>query len=130
MVIDSSALVAVLLEEPEHERMKKAIAADGRRLVSAASVLETAIVLEARSGEHASRQLDLLLRGLAATIVAVDADQANESRAAWERFGKGRHPASLDFGDCFVYALAKTSREPLLFKGDDFSKTDLIEVAY
>lgn len=130
MVIDSSALVAVLTEEPEHVRMKSAIAADPTRLVSAASVVESAIVLETRRGAHASRQLDLLLRGIGATVVAVDADQAAESRAAWERFGKGRHPAGLNFGDCFVYALAKTSSEPLLFKGDDFGQTDLALVAY
>lgn len=130
MVLDTSALVAILFEEPEHGRLKAAIALDPRRDVSAATLLEAGMVLESRAGEVAGRELDLLLRQLACRVVPVDEPQAERARAGWRSFGKGRHPAGLNFGDCFAYALSMTSGEPLLFKGDDFSRTDVPCVDY
>ncbi|MDW7712525.1 MAG: type II toxin-antitoxin system VapC family toxin [Deferrisomatales bacterium] len=130
MVIDTSALTAVLLGEPEAEGLAEAIAADPRRLLSAVSALETGIVIEARKGEQGGRELDLLLHRIGAQVVALDERQAGVARAAWRRFGKGRHPAALNIGDCCAYALAHLSAEPLLFKGGDFSETDLPAVEY
>lgn len=125
MVIDTSALVAILYDEAERAPFAEAIAGDPRRLVSAASVLETSIVVESQRGEPAGRELDLLIRRIKATVVEVDEDQIELARAAWRRYGKGRHPAGLNFGDCFSYALARHEGEPLLFKGSDFSQTDV-----
>lgn len=125
MVIDTSALVAVLFDEPERTRFAEAIAADPRRLVSAASIVESSIIVEARRGESAGRELDLLLHRAGVITVAVDAEQAEEARRAWRHFGKGRHKAGLNYGDCFAYALARVSGEPLLFKGKDFALTDV-----
>ena len=128
MVLDTSALLAILLDEPERRRFNEAIEADPKRLVSAATVLETSIVLETRSDEIAGRELDLLLHRAGIQIVPVDSDHIDIARAAFRRYGKGRHPAGLNFGDCFSYALASASGEPLLFKGADFSQTDLTPV--
>ncbi len=125
MVLDTSALLAILLGEPEAEAFARAIASHPKRLVSALSALESAIVLQARKGPSGVRELDLLLHSTGITIVSLDADQVQIARAAYEKFGKGRHPAALNLGDCGSYALARSSGEPLLFKGDDFSKTDL-----
>lgn len=125
MVLDTSALVAILLDEPERRRFNEAIEADPRRLTSAATLLETAIVLETRSGEIAGRELDLFLHRAKIEVVPVDADQIELARAAFRQFGKGRHSAGLNFGDCFSYALAAATDEPLLCKGLDFSRTDL-----
>ncbi len=125
MVIDTSALTAILLGEPEAESFARAIAADPRRLVSALSALETAIVIFARKGASGVRELDLLIHGAGLTIVSLDGDQVQLARAAYEKFGKGHHPAALNLGDCGSYALARSSGEPLLFKGNDFSRTDL-----
>ncbi len=130
MVIDTSALVALLLDEPEAEALAAAIAADPKRLLSAFSALETAIVIEARKGEPGGRELDLLLQRLGAQFVGFDARQAELARKAWRRFGKGRHAAGLNIGDCCAYALAAASGEPLLFKGRDFGATDLPAVDY
>ena len=130
MVIDTSILVAILFDEPERLQASQAIARDPKRLVSAASLLEASIVAEARQGEAAGRDLDLALHRMHATIVAVDETQAELARSAWRRFGKGNHPARLDYGDCFSYALAVSAGEPLLFKGDDFGKTDIAVVSY
>ena len=129
MVLDTSALLALLLDEPEAEAFCLAVEEDATRLVSAASLLETAIVIEARKGEAGGRELDLLIHKAGVTVFAVDADQVSEARRAYRRFGKGRHAAGLNFGDVFAYALARTSGEPLLFKGDDFAKTDIRRVA-
>lgn len=129
MVIDSSALVAMLTDEPEAARFETAVAADPVRLMSAASYLEAAIVIETRFGEAGGRELDLWLHRAGVDLVAVAADQAEAARIAYRRFGKGRHHAGLNFGDCFSYALAKISGEPLLFKGDDFAHTDISAVA-
>jgi ribonuclease VapC len=128
MVIDTSAVLAILFDEPEADDIEMAIDADPVRLMSAASYLETAIVVESRLGEPGGRELDLLLHKAGIEIVAVTAEQADTARDCWRRFGRGRHPASLNFGDCFSYALASASGEPLLFTGDDFGKTDIQRV--
>jgi ribonuclease VapC len=125
MVIDTSALAAIFFAEPERKTFLDAIAAAGSKLVSAASVLETGIVLEGRQGEAAGREFDLFVVRANLQIVAVDAEQADLARSAWRKYGKGRHQAALNFGDCFSYALAKFSGEPLLAKGTDFSLTDI-----
>ncbi len=125
MVLDRSALLAVLLNEPEATAFRLAIEADSVRLLSAATLVETAIVIEARVGEGGGRELDLLLQKAAVEVVAVDAEQADLARRAYREFGKGRHAAGLNYGDCFSYALAHATGEPLLFKGHDFDKTDV-----
>jgi ribonuclease VapC len=129
MVLDSSAVVAILFDEPERHVFTMAIERDPRRLISAANLLETALIVESRRGEAAGRELDLLLHRAAVEVVAVDSEQVQVARAAWRRYGKGRHPAGLNFGDCFAYALAGTSQEPLLFKGEDFARTDVVAVS-
>jgi ribonuclease VapC len=125
VVIDTSALLAILLGEPERGKFLQLLSESETRLLSAANALETAIVVESRRGEAASRELDLFLHRTKIEIVAVDAEQFSVARFAWRKFGKGRHPAALNFGDCFAYALTKTSSEPLLAKGEDFRRTDL-----
>jgi ribonuclease VapC len=125
MVIDTSALLAIFLAEPERAAFLELILQAGRRLISAASVLETGIVLEAKRGESAGREFDLFVVRTNLAIVSVDAEQVEIARSAWRSFGKGRHPASLNFGDCFTYALAKASGEPVLAKGQDFALTDI-----
>jgi ribonuclease VapC len=125
MVIDTSAVVAMLSDEPEAERFETAVEADFVRLMSTASYLETAIVTETRFGEPGGRELDLWLHRAAVDLVAVDSDQADAARVAYRMYGKGRHRAGLNYGDCFSYALAKVSGQPLLFKGDDFASTDI-----
>ena len=125
MVIDTSALLAVLLQEPDAARVADAIEAGSPRLLSAATLLEASIVIESRKGEAGGRELDLLVYRGGIEIVPVDQGQAETARAAWRRFGKGRHPAALNYGDCFAYALAKSRRLPLLFRGDYFSRTDV-----
>jgi ribonuclease VapC len=129
MVLDTSALLAVLLNESEAPAFRLAIEADPVRLLSAANLVETSIVIEARVGEAGGRELDLLLHKAAIEVVAVGAEQADLARHAYRQFGKGRHAAGLNCGDCFAYALAQTTGEPLLFKGDDFSKTDVTTVS-
>lgn len=126
MVLDTSALVAVLFDEPERKELVAAIAAARRRLISAVTLVEASIVVESRRGEIAGRELDLLLHRATVQTVAVDEEQAQIARAAWRRFGKGRHPAGLNFGDVFAYALARISGEELLFKGQDFARTDVV----
>ena len=125
MVLDSSAVLAILFDEAERPAFTAAIERDPRRLMSAANLLKVALVVEARRGEPAGRELDLLLHRAEVQVVPVDADQVEIARSAWRRFGKGRHPAALNFGDCFAYALAATAAEPLLFKSEDFGHTDL-----
>jgi ribonuclease VapC len=125
MVIDTSALLAIFLGEPERGRFLQAIAEAETRWLSAANALEAGIVLEARRGEAAGREFDLFLHQAKVEVVAVDLDQVETARWAWRRYGKGRHPAALNFGDCFAYALAKTRDEPLLAKGNDFAQTDI-----
>lgn len=127
MVVDSSALVALLLGEPETSSFVAAIGAASRRLLSAPSYVETAIVMMARSGPEAREKLDRLLSDLAIEIVPFTRDQAALAITAYQQYGKGRgQAAGLNFGDCFTYALAKLRNEPVLFKGNDFSRTDLL----
>lgn len=125
MVIDTSAFLAILLGEPEAEEFSRLIAADPKRLVSALSTIEAAIVIRARKGPAGVRELDLLLHSAGVTIASLEADQALLARAAYEKYGKGYHPAALNLGDCCSYALSRSLGEPLLFKGNDFSRTDI-----
>ena len=129
-MIDSSAILAVLLGEPEAERLSRSIADDPARYMSAFSLLESSVVIEARKGEAGGRELDLLIHRASVRIVDVSAEQIEIARAAWRRFGKGRHAAGLNIGDCCSYALACSLGERLLFKGEDFSKTDILAVPY
>jgi ribonuclease VapC len=126
MVLDTSALLAILFDEAERRVFTEAIEAAERRLLSAASFVETSMILESRHGAEGVRALDRLLAAADIEIVAVDLEQAQAAREAFRQFGKGRHPAGLNFGDCFPYALAKCQGEPLLFKGGDFSQTDVL----
>jgi ribonuclease VapC len=125
MVIDTSAIAAIALNEADAADLEQRIADDSVRLISAATVLEATIVLETRLGDAGGREFDLWLLKTGAEIVAVDAEQLDAARRAWRRYGKGRHNAALNYGDCFSYALAVTRGEPLLFKGEDFAKTDV-----
>jgi ribonuclease VapC len=125
MVLDTSAMFAVLTQEPEAERLTSAIENDSVRLVSAATVVEMSLVILGRYGEAAEPLLDRFLRGIGAELVPVDLEQMAIARDAALRFGRGRHSASLNFGDCFGYALAISRAEPLLFLGDDFAGTDV-----
>jgi ribonuclease VapC len=125
VVIDSSAILAILLAEAGRERLLQQIDEAENKRISAASVLETGIVLESRSGEGAGLDFDLFLRRAQIEIVPVDAEQVEIARIGWRKYGKGRHPAALNFGDCFAYALAKVLEEPLLATGKDFAQTDV-----
>jgi ribonuclease VapC len=129
MVIDTSAILAILRDEPERRRFNQAIDADDTRLMSTASFVEASIVIQARHGDEGVRDLDLFLARTEIELAPVDGNQAHLARQAFRIYGKGRHPAALNFGDCFTYALAKTTGEPLLFKGNDFTYTDLVGVA-
>jgi ribonuclease VapC len=128
MVLDSSAVLAVLFDEPLRPTFTRSIERDPRRLMSAGNVLESALVAETRRGEPAGRELDLLLHRAQVDVVPVDSEQVQIARSAWRRYGKGRHPAGLNFGDCFAYALAAASGEPLLFAGEDLRRTDVAAV--
>lgn len=128
MVIDTSALTAILLGEPEAGEFAKLIMNDPKRLLSTFSFLETSIVIEVKKGESGGRELDLLIHRAGIDIIPMDAEQSELARYAWRNYGKGRHPAGLNIGDCCSYALAKYSGESLLFKGNDFSKTDIAQV--
>lgn len=125
MVVDTSALLAILNDEPERRTFNEAIEAAESVSLSAATLVETSIVIEARFGAEGVRDLDHFLGLAAIKVREVDADQAFVARRAFTEFGKGRHPAGLNFGDCFSYALAKVRGERLLFKGNDFAQTDV-----
>ena len=125
MVIDSSALVAILLAESDHLPIAEAIEADPVRLVSAVTKLETSMVMIGRQGQEGLVRFDRLISRMVATIMPFDDHQADIARDAFARFGKGRHRAGLNFGDCAAYALAIAEAEPLLFKGTDFGATDV-----
>ena len=127
MIVDTSVLIAVLKEESDAPRFLRAltISAEPKRM-SAANFLEAAIVVDANRNPLLSRRFDDLIVQTEIRAEPVTLEQADIARAAYRDFGKGsRHPAALNFGDCFAYALAKSMREPLLFKGDDFSHTDV-----
>ena len=125
MVLDTSAVLAILQNEPERRKFNEAIDAAEIRSLSTASFVECSMIVESRYGADGVRDLDLLIAKAQISLVAVDEEQANLARRAFRNYGKGRHPASLNFGDCFSYALSKALQEPLLFKGDDFSQTDV-----
>jgi len=125
MVIDTSALLAIFLAEPERKPYLDLILQAAKHLISAANVLETGIVLESKRGESAGREFDLFVVRTSLEVVPVDAEQIEIARSAWRSFGKGRHPAALNFGDCFAYALARASGEPILATGQDFALTDI-----
>ncbi|SHL74510.1 ribonuclease VapC [Bradyrhizobium lablabi] len=125
MVIDTSAIVAIALNEPDAADFEERIADDPVRLISAATVLEATIVIETRLGDAGGREFDFWLLKVGAEVVPVDVEQADAARRVWRRYGKGRHAAALNYGDCFSYALARTRGEPLLFKGEDFARTDI-----
>jgi ribonuclease VapC len=125
MVLDTSAVIAILFDEPDAEVLERQIVDDPVRLVSAGTVIEATIIIESRLGDAGGREVDLWLQRASIEIVPVDVEQMETARRAWRRFGRGRHPASLNYGDCFSYALAVTRDEPLLFKGNDFARTDV-----
>jgi len=126
MVIDTSALAAIFFHEPERDAFRDAIVAASSRLISAATLLEAGMVIEGRRGGGAGREFDLFIVRTLIKIVPIDAELADLARSAWRKYGKGRHPAGLNFSDCFSYALAKSSGEPLLAKGGDFARTDVL----
>lgn len=125
MVIDTSAIVAILRNEPEAVRLERVVVADRVRLVPATCVLEARMVLVCRRGEHALAEIDLWLSKIEADIIAIDANLIDMATQAWLTYGKGRHAAALNFANCLAYALAKRADEPLLFIGNDFSQTDI-----
>ncbi len=130
IVADSSALIAILRREPEADPFLHIIAAAGTCLLSSVSLLETSMVVAGRTGRASNWiELDALIARAAMQVVPQDAEQVEEARGAFLRFGKGRHPAGLNLGDCASYALAKTRDLPLLFKGDDFARTDFTAAA-
>ena len=125
MILDGSALLSLVFREPGHAEMLDAIAAADWIGIGAPTLAETGIVLSARLGDDARPALALLLEGLDLQVVPFEAAHARAARQAFERYGRGRHEAALNFGDCLTYAIAKLSGEPLLFVGDDFARTDL-----
>jgi ribonuclease VapC len=125
MVVDTSALMAILLGEPEAESFVRSLADDPKKMISAFNALESAIVIEAKKGGAGGRELDLLIHRARIEIVNLNGDQVELALAAWRKYGKGNHPAGLNIGDCCAYALAKYSGQSLLFKGKDFSQTDI-----
>lgn len=125
MIVDTSALVAVIVGEPDAEAHLRAMLSADTLGVSAATLAEAMVVVEARQGQEAALDLAALLAEVEAEIVPFDEDQAEAAASGWRRFGKGRHPAALNLGDLYSYALATTRGEPLLFKGNDFTATDV-----
>ena len=125
MIVDTSALLAILFSESDAERYARAITDADACRISAANFVEVAIVVEAQTRASGSRQFDAFFRRAGIVIEPVTEEQAHIARQAYADFGKGRHRAGLNFGDCFAYALAKTTGETLLFKGEDFKKTDI-----
>jgi len=125
MVIDTSALVAILQREPERRALIEAIERDASRLMSVATFVEISMVVESRHGAEGVRDLDHFISRAGIDLVAVDSEHGSVARTAFSRFGKGRHRAGLNYGDCFSYAVAMVTGEPLLCKGDDFVHTDV-----
>jgi ribonuclease VapC len=126
MILDTSALAAIFFYEPEAPTFTQIIHDADRCLISAGTFLELSIVLDAQIGTEAVRQCEMFFRRAGITIEAFTVEQAHLARQAFHDFGKGRHPAGLNFGDCFAYALARYTGEPLLFKGNDFKQTDIV----
>ncbi|MDE2595843.1 MAG: type II toxin-antitoxin system VapC family toxin [Sphingomonadales bacterium] len=130
MIVDSSALVAIMRREPEADSFSEAILAADTPMMSAASYLESGIVIDRSRNPQASADFDRVIDALSLSIAPVTASQARLAREAYRRYGKGTgHPAGLNFGDCFSYALAIEAGKPLLFKGNDFTQTDLADAA-
>lgn len=125
MVLDSSALIAILENQPESRALRAAVQSDPVRLISAATMIEASMVALGRQGESGLETLHVFCSKADITTAAVSPEQVELAVDAFRRFGKGRHPAGLNFGDCFSYALAKATGEPLLFKGGDFAQTDV-----
>jgi ribonuclease VapC len=125
MVIDTSAVVAILQNEPERRRFNEAIEAAETRSLSVASFIETSMIVETRYGSNGIRDLDLFIAKAQIELIAVDVEQAHLARQAFREFGRGRHAAALNFGDCFSYALARSHSDSLLYKGADFGKCDV-----
>ena len=125
MIVDTSALVAILLKEPDHPAILQALLDAPSRRVGAPNWLELRVVLDARLTPGANAAASQLLGGFEIEVVPFDATMAELARGAYRRYGRGRHPAKLNFGDCMAYALARATDEPLLFKGNDFSQTDI-----
>ena len=123
VVVDTSAIMAVLRQESQAHRVRAILEAADERLISAATIVELGIVVESRTGGRMT--IDRVVREFGLTVVDVDAKQARLALEAWRRFSKGRHPASLNFGDCFSYALSEARRTGLLWVGDDFAVTDV-----
>jgi ribonuclease VapC len=128
VIVDTSALLAVLFGEKDAENYARAISEADVCRISAATFVEVSVVVESQTGDAGSRQWDSFLRAAGISIEPVTEEHAYAARQAWSDFGKGRHPAGLNFGDCFSYALAKVSGEPLLFKGQDFRRTGITAV--
>lgn len=128
MVLDTSALLAILFNEPEADLFEQLLLDDAVRLMAAPSIVEAGIVAESRAGDIGRSELDRLLHVLEIDVAPFTQDHVSAARYAFRTYGKGRHSAGLNFGDCFAYALSKISGEPLLFKGDDFAKTDVTPV--
>jgi len=128
MIVDTSALLAVLQDEADRRSFNEAIEAADSVALSVASFVETSIVIEARHGADGLRALDRFIERAGIVVAGVDLEQGKLARDAFSRFGKGRHAAALNFGDCFAYALAEVLGEPLLFKGEDFARTDIARV--
>lgn len=129
MIVDTSALLAVLFIENDADRYARALAAPEARRISAANLLEAGIVVDSQAGLEAGRLLDALVHRVQLEVEPVTPEQIGIARQAYLDFGKGNHPAGLNFGDCFAYALSKHMGEPLLFKGNDFSQTDVLSVS-
>jgi ribonuclease VapC len=125
VIIDTSAIIAILFSEDDAKSYVDAIAAADSCRISAATFVEAAIVIESQTKSGGSRQFDAFIRRAGILIEPVTEEHAHIARQAFIDYGKGRHPAGLNYGDCFSYALAKASAQPLLFKGTDFAKTDL-----
>ena len=125
MILDTSALSAIFFGEPDGDWYVQMIHDADHCSISAANFVELSMVIEDQLGPEAGRQLDIFFRRAEIVIEVVTVEQAHLARQAFLDFGKGRHPAQLNFGDCFAYALARATGEPLLFKGTDFSKTDI-----
>ena len=125
MIVDTSALLAVLNREPDADHFQDAMLRASPCRISVANMLEASIVVEGRGGAEAGQELDAFLEQAEIEPAPVTAEHLEAARRAWRRFGKGRHPAALNFGDCFAYALAQVTGEALLFKGDDFARTDV-----
>lgn len=129
MIIDTSAIIAILNDESERQVFNETIEQADSRLMSVGTFIEASIVIESSRGYDGLRDLDLLLATAAIELIPVDVEQAHIARQAYRRYGKQRHTAGLNFGDCFAYALSKVTGLPLLYKGKDFSKTDVESAA-